>query len=78
MVVGEPQRAFYGNQFGNTFPVFTHYRVPLWVPDVGGPIDFMLVDIWVEMARPALESTATVATLLDEYALVAPWDVSTR
>ena len=24
------------------------------------------------------ESTATVATLLDEYALVAPWDVSTR
>jgi predicted O-methyltransferase YrrM len=23
--------------------------------DVGGPVDFMLVDIWVEMARPALE-----------------------
>ena len=39
VVVGEPQRAFYGNQFGNTFPVFTHYRVPLWVPEVGGPID---------------------------------------
>lgn len=39
MVVGEPQRAFYGNQFGNTFPLFTHYGVPLWVPEVGGPID---------------------------------------
>ncbi|MFI5066571.1 MAG: recombinase family protein [Streptosporangiales bacterium] len=39
VVVGEPQRAFYGNQFGNTFPVFAHYRVPLWVPEVGGPID---------------------------------------
>ena len=39
VVVGEPQRAFYGNQFGNTFPVFTHYGVPLWVPEVGGPID---------------------------------------
>jgi site-specific DNA recombinase len=39
VVVGEPQRAFYGNQFGNTFPIFSHYGVPLWVPEVGGPID---------------------------------------
>jgi site-specific DNA recombinase len=38
-VVGEPQRAFYGNQFGNTFSLFEHYGVPLWVPEVGGPID---------------------------------------
>jgi site-specific DNA recombinase len=39
VVGGEPQRAFYGNQFGNTFPLFEHYGVPLWVPEVGGPID---------------------------------------
>ena len=39
MVIGEPQRAFYGNQFGLTFPVFTHYGVQLWVPEVGGAID---------------------------------------
>lgn len=39
VVVGEPQRAFYGNQFGNTFDIFNHYGVPLWVPEVGGPID---------------------------------------
>lgn len=39
VVVGEPQRAFYGNQFGNTFPIFAHYGVQLWVPEVGGPID---------------------------------------
>jgi DNA invertase Pin-like site-specific DNA recombinase len=39
VVVGEPHRAFYGNQFGMTFPLFEHYRVPLWVPEVGGPID---------------------------------------
>ncbi|GAA0917755.1 recombinase family protein [Nonomuraea longicatena] len=39
VVVGEPQRAFYGNQFGNTFELFNHYGVPLWVPEVGGPID---------------------------------------
>lgn len=39
VVIGEPQRAFYGNQFGNTFPIFEHFAVPLWVPEIGGPID---------------------------------------
>ena len=39
VVVGEPQRAFYSNQFVNTFPLFEHYRVPMWVSEVGGPID---------------------------------------
>ncbi len=39
VVIGEPQRAFYGNQFGLTFPVFTHFGVALWVPEVGGAVD---------------------------------------
>lgn len=39
IVVGEPARAFYGQQFGLTFPVFTHYGVELWVPEVGGRVD---------------------------------------
>jgi site-specific DNA recombinase len=39
VVIGEPHRAFYGNQFGLTFPVFVHYGVQLWVPEVGGRID---------------------------------------
>ncbi|MEU7487548.1 recombinase family protein [Streptomyces sp. NPDC042319] len=38
VVIGEPQRAFYDNQFGNTFPLFTHFGVPLWVPEVGGAV----------------------------------------
>ncbi|GIJ29107.1 putative recombinase [Micromonospora qiuiae] len=36
---GEPHRAFYGNQFGLTVPLFAHYGVELWVPEIGGPID---------------------------------------
>lgn len=39
VVIGEPQRAFYGNQFGLTFPLFEHYAVGLWVPEVGGAVD---------------------------------------
>ena len=39
VVIGEPARAFYGNQFGLTFPVFVHYGVELWVPEVGGAVD---------------------------------------
>lgn len=39
VVIGEPQRAFYGNQFGLIFPIFVHYGVHLWVPEVGGAID---------------------------------------
>jgi DNA invertase Pin-like site-specific DNA recombinase len=39
VVVGEPHRAFYGNQYSLTFPLFEHFRVPLWVPEVGGAID---------------------------------------
>ncbi|TDB89990.1 recombinase family protein [Actinomadura sp. KC216] len=39
VVIGEPHRAFYGNQYSLTFPIFEHFKVPLWVPEVGGPID---------------------------------------
>lgn len=39
VVIGEPHRAFYGNQYSLTFPVFEHFGVQLWVPEVGGPID---------------------------------------
>lgn len=39
VVIGEPHRAFYGGQYGLTFPIFEHYGVPLWVPEIGGAID---------------------------------------
>ena len=39
IVVGEPARAFYGNQFSLTFPVIDHYGAELWVPEVGGRVD---------------------------------------
>jgi hypothetical protein len=39
VVIGEPHRAFYGNQFGLTLPLFAHYGVQLLVPEVAGPVD---------------------------------------
>ena len=39
VVIGEPHRAFYGNQFSLTFPLFEHYGVQLWLPEVGGAVD---------------------------------------
>src|SRR6266571_4355142 len=39
VVISEPHRAFYGNQFSLTFPLFEHYGVQLWVPEVGGAVD---------------------------------------
>lgn len=39
IVVGEPARAFCGNQFSLTFPVIDHCGVEQWVPEVGGKVD---------------------------------------
>jgi site-specific DNA recombinase len=39
VVVGEPQRIFYDTQFSMIWPLFQHYKVGLWVPELGGPID---------------------------------------
>jgi DNA invertase Pin-like site-specific DNA recombinase len=39
VVIGEPARAFYGHQCSLTFPVFVHFDVELWVPEVGGRVD---------------------------------------
>jgi hypothetical protein len=40
VVVGEYERAFYGGQYAATAPLFEHYGVHLWTPEIGGPIDF--------------------------------------
>ncbi|MHB1782267.1 MAG: recombinase family protein [Acidimicrobiales bacterium] len=39
IVIGEPARAFFGNQFSLTLPVIDHFGAELWVPEVGGRVD---------------------------------------
>ena len=39
LVVAEPQRAFSGTQFEGIMFQFAHWRVPLWLPELGGTVD---------------------------------------
>ena len=38
IVVGEFERAFYGNQFSLMAPLFEHYGVQLWISEADGRI----------------------------------------
>jgi len=40
IVIGEYERAFYGGQYASMAPLFEHYGVQLWMPEVGGRVDF--------------------------------------
>jgi site-specific DNA recombinase len=40
IVIGEYERAFYGAQYVAMAPLFEHYGVQLWMPEVGGRVDF--------------------------------------
>jgi site-specific DNA recombinase len=57
VVVGEPQRVFYDNQFGLVFPLFVHFEVALWVPEVGGALDpdseahCLIMSVYAGMSR---------------------------
>ncbi|MGW0633717.1 hypothetical protein [Streptomyces sp. NPDC002758] len=38
VIVGSSERAFYGNQFAAMAPLFDHYSVEVWVPELGGAV----------------------------------------
>src|SRR5580700_7467194 len=40
VVIGEYERAFYGSQYAAMAPLFEHYGVQLWMPEVGGRVDY--------------------------------------
>jgi DNA invertase Pin-like site-specific DNA recombinase len=44
IVIGEYERAFYGGQYASMAPLFEHYGIQLWTPEVGGRIDYHAED----------------------------------
>jgi hypothetical protein len=43
-VIGEYERAFYGNQYTLMAPLFEHYGIQLWMPEIGGRVDWHAED----------------------------------
>jgi site-specific DNA recombinase len=44
VVIGEYERAFYGSQYASMAPLFEHYGIQLWMPEVGGAVDWHAED----------------------------------
>jgi len=44
IVIGEYERAFYGSQYASMAPLFEHYGVQLWMPEVAGQVDWHAED----------------------------------
>jgi hypothetical protein len=44
IVIGEYERAFYGSQYASMAPLFEHYGIGLWMPEVGGQVDWHAED----------------------------------
>jgi site-specific DNA recombinase len=55
-VIGEYERAFYGSQYASMAPLFEHYGVSLWMPEVGGRVDWHAEDHERTMAALGLSS----------------------
>jgi site-specific DNA recombinase len=56
IVIGEYERAFCGSQFASMAPLFEHYGVQLWMPEVGGRVDFGAEDHEQTMMALGLQS----------------------
>ena len=56
IVIGEYERAFYGNQYASMAPLFEHYGIQLWTPEVGGRVDWHAEDHEATMLALGLSS----------------------
>jgi len=56
IVIGEYERAFYGAQYASMAPLFEHYGVALWMPEVGGRVDYRAEDHEQAMMALGLQS----------------------
>jgi hypothetical protein len=60
-VVGEYERAFYGSQYALMTPLFEHYGISLWMPEVGGRVDWHAEDHEETMLALGLSSKREIA-----------------
>src|SRR6266487_652031 len=63
IVIGEYERGFYGAQYAAMAPLFEHYGIQLWTPEVGGRIDFHAEDHEQTMLALGLQSKREIARI---------------
>ena len=61
IVIGEYERAFYGAQYASMAPLFEHYGIQLWTPEVGGRVDWHAEDHEETMLALGLSSRREIA-----------------
>jgi site-specific DNA recombinase len=61
IVIGEYERAFYGGQYSAISPLFEHYGIQLWTPEVGGRIDYHAGDHEQTMLALGYQSKREIA-----------------
>jgi hypothetical protein len=60
-VIEEYERAFYGSQYASMAPLFEHYGIGLWMPEVSGRVDWHAEDHEQTMLALGLSSKREVA-----------------
>jgi hypothetical protein len=61
IVIGEYERAFCGSQYALMAPLFEHYGISLWMPEVGGRVDWHAEDHEETMLALGLSSKREIA-----------------
>jgi site-specific DNA recombinase len=61
IVIGEYERAFYGAEYASMAPLFEHYGIQLWTPEVGGRVDWHAEDHEQTMLALGLQSRREIA-----------------
>src|ERR1700733_2312452 len=61
IVIGEYERAFYASQYASMAPLFEHYGIQLWMPEVGGRVDWHAEDHEQTMLALGLSSKREIA-----------------
>jgi site-specific DNA recombinase len=67
IVIGEYERAFCGSQYAAMAPLFEHYGVQLWAPEVGGRIDYheqMMLGLGLSSKREITRTRIRVRTAM--------------
>ena len=63
IVIGDYERAFYGGQYASMAPLFDHYGIQLWAPEVGGRVDYGAEDHEETMLALGLQSKREIARI---------------